>query len=80
LAAEFSTEIASVRLASSAQVMGLCSFQRTEGGTMPWKIKNPEAADIAPDWLQPYCKQFMLQLADQGYVNRLMGFRMLRPK
>jgi integrase/recombinase XerD len=36
---------------------------------MPWKIKNPEAADIAPDWLQPYCKQFMRQLADQGYTT-----------
>jgi site-specific recombinase XerD len=36
---------------------------------MPWKIKNPEATDIAPDWLQPYCKQFMQQLADQGYTT-----------
>jgi len=36
---------------------------------MPWKIKNPAAADIAPDWLQPYCEQFMQQLADQGYPS-----------
>jgi site-specific recombinase XerD len=36
---------------------------------MPWKIKNPAAADIAPDWLQPYCEQFMQQLADQGYTT-----------
>jgi site-specific recombinase XerD len=36
---------------------------------MPWKIKNPAATDIAPDWLQPYCEQFMQQLADQGYTT-----------
>jgi integrase/recombinase XerD len=36
---------------------------------MPWKIKNPAAADIAPDWLQPYCERFMQQLADQGYTT-----------
>jgi integrase/recombinase XerD len=35
---------------------------------MPWSIKKPTAADIAPDWLQPYCKQFLQKLADQGYA------------
>jgi len=35
---------------------------------MPWKLKNPAAADIAPDWLQPYCTQFLRKLSDQGYA------------
>lgn len=36
---------------------------------MPWKTRNPAAADTAPEWLQPYCKQFMQRLADQGYTT-----------
>jgi site-specific recombinase XerD len=40
-----------------------------EGGTMPWSVKKPTAAEIAPDWLQPYCKQFMQDLAEQGYAR-----------
>ena len=39
---------------------------------MPWSIKKPTAADIAPDWLQPYCKQFLQKLADQGYAPATM--------
>jgi hypothetical protein len=35
---------------------------------MPWTLKNPAAADIAPDWLQPYCTQFLRKLSDQGYA------------
>jgi hypothetical protein len=31
--------------------------------TLPWKLKNPAAADIAPDWLQPYCTQFLLNIS-----------------
>jgi hypothetical protein len=36
---------------------------------MPWKTRNPAAADTAPEWLQPYCKQFIQRLADQGYTT-----------
>jgi len=39
---------------------------------MPWKVKMPTAAEIAPDWLRPYCKQFMQKLADQGYAPATM--------
>jgi hypothetical protein len=39
---------------------------------MPWSIKKPAAADIAPDWLKPYCKQFLQKLADQGYAAATM--------
>jgi integrase/recombinase XerD len=39
---------------------------------MPWSVENPAAADIAPDWLQPYCRQFMQTLADQGYARATM--------
>jgi hypothetical protein len=39
---------------------------------MPWKIKKPTAADISPDWLQPYCKQLLQKLADQGYAPATM--------
>ena len=34
---------------------------------MPWSIKKPAAADIAPDWLRPYCHQFLQRLTDEGY-------------
>ena len=34
---------------------------------MPWSIKKPAAADIAPDWLRPYCHQFQQRLTDEGY-------------
>jgi site-specific recombinase XerD len=36
---------------------------------MPWSAKKPSAADIAPDWLLPYCKQFMQELIKQGYAR-----------
>jgi integrase/recombinase XerD len=39
---------------------------------MPWSTKKPAAADIAPDWLKPYCKQFLQKLADQGYATATM--------
>jgi integrase/recombinase XerD len=35
---------------------------------MPWKLENAAAVDIAPDWLQPYCTQFLRKLSDQGYA------------
>ena len=38
---------------------------------MPWKIMNTSAAEIAPDWLQPYCKQFLRKPSDQGYLFKL---------
>jgi hypothetical protein len=36
---------------------------------MPWSTKKPVAAEIAPDWLQPYCKKFLQTLADHGYAR-----------
>ena len=36
---------------------------------MPWSIKKPGAAEVAPDWLKPYCEQFLSGLADQGYAS-----------
>jgi integrase/recombinase XerD len=39
---------------------------------MPWKIRKPAAADVAPEWLQPYCKKFLHTLADQGYAHVTM--------
>ena len=39
---------------------------------MPWSVKKPSAADIAPDWLLPYCKQFMQELIEQGYTRCLL--------
>lgn len=36
---------------------------------MPWSTKKPVAAEIAPDWLQSYCRQFLQTLADQGYAR-----------
>jgi precorrin-6B methylase 1 len=35
---------------------------------MPWKLKNATAVDIAPDWLQPYCAEFLRKLSEQGYA------------
>ena len=31
---------------------------------MPWKSRNP-----SPDWLKPYCKQLLSNLADQGCTS-----------
>src|SRR4029077_3188018 len=62
----------SARLACSAQVVGLCSVQSTEGSTMPWKVKKPTAADVSADWLRPYCTLFLQKLADQGYAPATM--------
>lgn len=39
---------------------------------MPRKIRMPAAADLAPDWLQPYRKQFLQKLAEQGYAPPTM--------
>jgi site-specific recombinase XerD len=39
---------------------------------MPWKVRNPTAAEIVPEWLHPYCKQFLQKLADQGYAHVTM--------
>jgi integrase/recombinase XerD len=35
---------------------------------MTWSVKPPTAAEVAPDWLRPYCKQFIQRLTDQGYA------------
>jgi hypothetical protein len=39
---------------------------------MPWSVKKPTAAEIAPNWLQPYCKQFM---QEQSYALILPNWR-----
>ena len=39
---------------------------------MPWTIKNPTAADIAPDWLRPHCEKFLQDLAEQCYARGTM--------
>ncbi len=39
---------------------------------MPWTIEKSTAARIAPDWLKPYCKEFLQRLADQGYTPATM--------
>jgi hypothetical protein len=33
------------------------------------EVEKPEAAEIAPDWLKPYCKQLLSNLADQGCTS-----------
>jgi site-specific recombinase XerD len=35
---------------------------------MPWKLKNATAVEFAPDWLQPYCAEFLRKLSEQGYA------------
>ncbi|WP_291298461.1 site-specific integrase [Elioraea sp.] len=39
---------------------------------MPWIVRKPTAAEIAPDWLRPHCKAFLQNLADQGYAPATM--------
>jgi site-specific recombinase XerD len=39
---------------------------------MPWTVNDSTAADIAPDWLRPYCKAFLQDLAEQGYAPGTM--------
>ena len=39
---------------------------------MPWSTKKPAAADISPEWLQPYCRQFLQKLTDEGYTTATM--------
>jgi hypothetical protein len=39
---------------------------------MPWKVGKPTAAETAPDWLRPYCKEFLQKLAEQGYAPAMM--------
>lgn len=39
---------------------------------MPFAVKKPTAVEIAPDWLKPYCKQFLKSLVDQGYAPATM--------
>jgi integrase/recombinase XerD len=35
---------------------------------MPWSTRKPTAIEIAPDWLKPYCEQFLQWLVEQGYA------------
>jgi site-specific recombinase XerD len=39
---------------------------------MPWSIRKPTAIEIAPDWLKPYCEQFLQKLVEQGYARVTM--------
>lgn len=39
---------------------------------MSFTVKRPSAAEIAPDWLKPHCKQFLKDLVDQGYAPATM--------
>ena len=39
---------------------------------MPWIVKNPTALELSPEWLQPYCSQFVQTLADEGYARVTM--------
>ncbi len=39
---------------------------------MPWTVKNPTEADVAPDWLWPCCRKFLQDLAEQGYAPGTM--------
>ena len=39
---------------------------------MPWSTRKPTAIEIAPDWLKPYCEQFLHNLIDQGYAPATM--------
>ncbi len=39
---------------------------------MPWTVKKPTAAEVAPNWLRPHCKQFREKLVDQGYAPATM--------
>lgn len=35
---------------------------------MPWSVRKPSAAEIAPNWLKVYCEQFQEHLITQGYA------------
>jgi hypothetical protein len=37
---------------------------------MPWKVRKPTGAETGPDWMRPYCEEFLQTLGDQGYVVR----------
>jgi site-specific recombinase XerD len=39
---------------------------------MTWSTRKPTAIEIAPDWLRPYCQQFLQKLAGQGYAPATM--------
>ena len=39
---------------------------------MPWSTRKPTALEIAPDWLKPYCEQFLQKLVAQGYAPATM--------
>ena len=39
---------------------------------MPWSTRKPTAIEIAPDWLKPYCEQYLQKLVDQGYAPATM--------
>jgi hypothetical protein len=45
------------------------SFRLSGGRKHAVEFKKPEAAEIAPDWLKPYCKQLLSNLADQGCTS-----------
>ena len=40
---------------------------------MPWSTKKPAAADISPEWLQQYCRQFLQKLTDEGFTTGTMA-------
>lgn len=39
---------------------------------MPWSTRKPTAIEIAPEWLKPYCEQFLKDLVAQGYAPATM--------
>ena len=39
---------------------------------MPWSARKPTAIEIAPDWLKPYCEQFLKNLVNRGYAPATM--------
>jgi site-specific recombinase XerD len=39
---------------------------------MPWPTRKLTAIEIAPEWLKPYCEQFLQKLVDQGYAPATM--------
>lgn len=39
---------------------------------MPWSTRKPTAIETAPEWLKPYCEQFLQNLVAQGYAPATM--------
>lgn len=44
-------------------------LQTEEGATIAFAEKKQTAAEVAPDWLKPFCQQFQRELATQGYAS-----------